>query len=64
MKLSKILPDTNNESSNGHFEGLSKGGILAKAFEYISELKETNNRWFILVNNMWERHNLLFKFII
>lgn len=47
MKLSKILPDTNNElssSSNGNFEGLSKGGILAKAFEYISELKETNNR--------------------
>lgn len=46
MKLSKILPDTGNDigtSSNGHFEGLSKGGILAKAFEHITELKETNN---------------------
>lgn len=55
MKLSILLPegggasgsgkDAAGTTSNGHFEGLSKGGILAKAYGYIIELKETNNRY-------------------
>lgn len=50
MKLGKIIPETTNDvvvgrqtTTSGHFEGLSKGGILAKACEYITELKDSNN---------------------
>lgn len=41
-KLSKIIPENNSPEmkGNGHYEGQSKGGILAKACEYILELKE------------------------
>lgn len=46
MKLSKIIPDLNSESNkgSGSFEGQSKGGILAKACEYIMELRQSNSR--------------------
>lgn len=46
LKLSKIIPDLNSESSKGSgtFEGQSKGGILAKACEYIMELRQSNSR--------------------
>lgn len=46
MKLSKIIPDLNSDSnkSSGSFEGQSKGGILAKACEYIMELRQSNSR--------------------
>lgn len=45
-KLSKIIPDLNSDNSKGtgSFEGQSKGGILAKACEYIVELRQSNNR--------------------
>lgn len=41
-KLSKIIPEntTTEMKGNGHYEGQSKGGILAKACEYIVELQE------------------------
>ncbi|XP_065159329.1 upstream stimulatory factor 2 isoform X2 [Atheta coriaria] len=39
-KLAKIIPETSGEmKSNGHYDGQSKGGILAKACEYIAELR-------------------------
>lgn len=44
MNLSKIIPDCNNDSSKGSFETQSKGGILAKACDYITELKQSNVR--------------------
>lgn len=46
LKLSKIIPDGNSLGAagevkgNGHYEGQSKGGILAKACQYIQELQE------------------------
>lgn len=46
MKLGSIIPDTCEAPSNnrhgGPVDGLSKGGILAAACEYIGELKEEN----------------------
>lgn len=42
-RLSKIIPDhaaTEMSKGNGHYDGQSKGGILAKACEYIMELKD------------------------
>lgn len=41
-KLSKIVPDTSSSDmkGNGHYDGQSKGGILAKACEYITELRD------------------------
>lgn len=44
MKLSKIIPDLNSDigKGSGSFEGQSKGGILAKACEYIMELRQSN----------------------
>ncbi|XP_055695984.1 hormone-sensitive lipase-like isoform X2 [Lutzomyia longipalpis] len=47
LKLSKIIPPDPTEvprSGCGNLEGQSKGGILAKACEYIIELKEANSR--------------------
>ncbi|XP_067011840.1 upstream stimulatory factor 1 isoform X2 [Anabrus simplex] len=41
MKLSKIIPDCTTESAKS---GQSKGGILAKACEYIMELRTSNQR--------------------
>lgn len=45
-KLSKIIPENNSTEmkGNGHYEGQSKGGILAKACEYIVELKDDNQK--------------------
>jgi len=45
-KLSKIIPETNSSEmkGNGHYEGQSKGGILAKACEYITELKDQHQK--------------------
>uniref|UniRef100_A0A1B0CEX7 BHLH domain-containing protein n=2 Tax=Lutzomyia longipalpis TaxID=7200 RepID=A0A1B0CEX7_LUTLO len=46
LKLSKIIPPDPTEvprSGCGNLEGQSKGGILAKACEYIIELKEANS---------------------
>lgn len=43
MKLGSIIPDTcEAPSKHGPVDGLSKGGILAAACEYIGELKEEN----------------------
>nr|CAD7586984.1 unnamed protein product [Timema genevievae] len=47
LKLSKIIPDCTAESAKTaqvSFEGQSKGGILAKACEYIMELRSSNQR--------------------
>lgn len=44
IKLSKIIPECKNESSKGNFEAQSKGGILAKACDYITELRDSNQR--------------------
>ncbi|XP_034939733.1 upstream stimulatory factor 1 isoform X2 [Chelonus insularis] len=50
-KLGKIIPECNNSTSNGNggsgegktnYETQSKGGILAKACEYIGELRAAN----------------------
>ncbi|KAF5302264.1 hypothetical protein FQA39_LY10303 [Lamprigera yunnana] len=45
-KLSKIIPEnvSTEMKGNGHYEGQSKGGILAKACEYIVELKEQQQK--------------------
>lgn len=45
-KLSKIIPETgaSEVKGNGHYDGQSKGGILAKACEYITELRESNQK--------------------
>ncbi|KAG5897921.1 hypothetical protein JTB14_014036 [Gonioctena quinquepunctata] len=41
-KLATIIPDHTNSDirANGHFDGQSKGGILAKACDYIMDLRE------------------------
>lgn len=47
LKLGAIIPEATADmrtGTGGHFEGLSKGGILAKACEYITSLKDTNSR--------------------
>ncbi|XP_075232374.1 upstream stimulatory factor 2-like isoform X2 [Lycorma delicatula] len=44
MNLSKIIPECTQDSSKGSFETQSKGGILAKACDYITELKQSNQR--------------------
>lgn len=48
LKLGAIIPEDSTTDmrtgTGGHFEGLSKGGILAKACEYITSLKDTNSR--------------------
>lgn len=45
-KLSKIIPENHptDIKGNGHYDGQSKGGILAKACEYILELKEAEQK--------------------
>lgn len=44
--MSKIIPESSccESKGNGHFDGQSKGGILAKACDYILELKEDRER--------------------
>jgi len=49
MKLSKLIPECNNMDSSGVGGGTgkqsqSKGGILAKACEYLAEMRNTNQR--------------------
>uniref|UniRef100_A0A0A9VYU4 Upstream stimulatory factor 2 n=1 Tax=Lygus hesperus TaxID=30085 RepID=A0A0A9VYU4_LYGHE len=44
MKLGKIMPECKSDSSKGSYEMHSKGGILAKACDYIVELRDTNDR--------------------
>ncbi|XP_073980953.1 upstream stimulatory factor 1-like [Rhodnius prolixus] len=44
VKLGKIIPECKQESVKGSFESQSKGGILAKACDYITELRESNQR--------------------
>ncbi|XP_018579456.1 upstream stimulatory factor 2 isoform X2 [Anoplophora glabripennis] len=45
-KLSTIIPETNPSEikGNGHYDGQSKGGILAKACDYIMELKDIQEK--------------------
>lgn len=45
-KLSKIIPENSSSDikGNGHYDGQSKGGILAKACEYILELRDNNQK--------------------
>ncbi|KAL1131301.1 hypothetical protein AAG570_010919 [Ranatra chinensis] len=49
MKLSKIIPECKQDSSKGSFESQSKGGILAKACDYIVELRESNQRLLVFI---------------
>lgn len=46
-KLASIIPE--NASSelkgNGHYDGQSKGGILAKACDYILDLRDTCDKY-------------------
>lgn len=46
MKLGKLIPDCNTSSDNsqGGKHAQSKGGILAKACEYLAETRNTNQR--------------------
>lgn len=45
-KLSKIIPENNSSDikGNGHYDGQSKGGILAKACEYILDLRDNHQK--------------------
>lgn len=45
-KLSKIIPENTaaDMKGNGHYDGQSKGGILAKACQYIVELKDDHTK--------------------
>lgn len=44
-RLAKIIPESYNveSRSNGQYDGQSKGGILAKACEYITELRDNES---------------------
>ncbi|KAJ8943642.1 hypothetical protein NQ318_005644 [Aromia moschata] len=46
-KLSTIIPESHPSEikGNGHYDGQSKGGILAKACDYIMELKEVQDKY-------------------
>jgi len=46
MKLGKLIPDcnTSSDTSQGGKHAQSKGGILAKACEYLAETRNTNQR--------------------
>lgn len=58
MYLSKIIPDCAEENKT-NYDNQSKGGILAKACDYINELKSTNQRLMDCVKQMESinRHN-------
>jgi len=46
MKLGKLIPADSEDdplTMNGGKQALSKGGILAKACEYLADVRETNN---------------------
>ncbi|CAH0560810.1 unnamed protein product [Brassicogethes aeneus] len=46
QRLSTIIPDPSHPDikGNGHYDGQSKGAILAKACEYITELRENQEK--------------------
>ena len=44
MKLSKLLPDCNNHENSQGKHSQSKGGILAKACEYLAETRNTHQK--------------------
>ena len=47
MKLSKLIPECNTPDTNVNGaakNAQSKGGILAKACEYLAEMRNTNQR--------------------
>jgi len=58
MYMSKIIPDCAEENKT-NYDNQSKGGILAKACDYINELKSTNQRLMDCVKQMEaiNRHN-------
>ncbi|XKL65115.1 hypothetical protein PGB90_005201 [Kerria lacca] len=56
LKLSKIVPECHSDSSKGYDVQPSKGGILAKACDYIIELSESNQR---LMNVLKENERLI-----
>lgn len=51
LKLSKIIPESgcSEMKGNGHYDGQSKGGILAKACQYIQELQDCQQRMEVCV---------------
>ncbi|XP_050442646.1 upstream stimulatory factor 2 isoform X2 [Adelges cooleyi] len=51
MYMSKIIPDCAEENKT-NYDNQSKGGILAKACDYINELKSTNQRLMDCVKEM------------
>ncbi|KAK7574029.1 hypothetical protein V9T40_011220 [Parthenolecanium corni] len=55
-KLSKIVPECHSDNSKGYDAQPSKGGILAKACDYISELRESNQK---LMNVLTENERLI-----
>nr|CAI5828854.1 unnamed protein product [Callosobruchus analis] len=49
-KLATIIPESPNEiKGSGHYDGQSKGGILAKACDYITDLKHIHEKYEILL---------------
>ncbi|XP_018331257.1 upstream stimulatory factor 2 isoform X2 [Agrilus planipennis] len=59
-KLSKIIPESSTElKGNGHYDGQSKGGILAKACEYILELKKQNEKTELCIKENLQLHQSL-----
>lgn len=63
MKLGSIIPDTCDSPSTrpGPVDGLSKGGILAAACEYINELKEGLTRHKLEVSTLCETSQFLME---
>lgn len=60
MKLGSIIPDTcEAPSRHGPVDGLSKGGILAAACEYIGELKDENENLTRQVSTLCETSQFL-----
>ncbi|CAG9861459.1 unnamed protein product [Phyllotreta striolata] len=49
-KLATIVPDNANGEirANGHYDGQSKGGILAKACDYIMDMKDIGEKYQVL----------------
>ncbi|CAH2008914.1 unnamed protein product [Acanthoscelides obtectus] len=45
-KLASIIPESPNDiKGSGHYDGQSKGGILAKACDYITDLKHIHEKY-------------------
>lgn len=64
MKLGSIIPDaceSPNTRHAGPVDGLSKGGILAAACEYINELKEELTRHKLEVSTLCETSQFLME---